>query len=72
MLVEAAVAPVVNGGIRMNANILFHELINFMPVQLATELLVRPATITQVLIWSRITKLSNCRYCHYPGRNSIG
>ena len=52
MLVEAAVAPVVNGHKGMNTNILFDEGAqrSFISVQLATELQVRPTTTTQVAL----------------------
>ena len=53
-LLKTAVAPVVNGHMRMNANILFDEGAqrSFMSVQLATELQVKPTSSTQVALSS--------------------
>ena len=53
-LLKTAVAPVINGHTRMNANILFDEGAqrSFMPVQLATELQVKPTSKTQVALSS--------------------
>ena len=53
-LLKTAVAPVVNGRVRRNANILFDEGAQclFISVQLATELHVKPTTTTQVALSS--------------------
>ena len=53
-LLKTAIAPVVNGHMRMNANILFDEGAqrSFMSVQLATELQVKPTSSTQVALSS--------------------
>ena len=53
-LLKTAVAPVVNGHVRRNTNILFDEGAqrSFISVQLATELHVKPTTTTQVALSS--------------------
>ena len=56
---KTAVAPVANGHIRMNANILFDEGAqrSFISVRLATELQITPTTTTQVHNYALFTDI---------------